>query len=340
MSKPGRTAARPQAGQRPPHPLLLVAELRAIAEFASGVLLRQAVQRRAPGGDGHPVVVLPGLSASDRSTGLLRRFLRELGYDAQPWGLGRNKGLRPGRVEQIREQLHSLHARHGAKVSLVGQSLGGLFARELAKLEPQLVRQVITLGSPFTGHLNATNAQRVYERLSGKRIADVDPAVHAGLRVKPPVPRTSVYSKLDGVVTWHRSIEPARPGGESIHLRGCSHLGMAASPAALYLIAHRLAEPVAAWRPFAPRGWQRLVYGVHDSLRSTGRSHAAAQAARQTGSNQALQRPRRLSMNKPWRASCSPGVPAEIEAMAELPDGKGGKVLRRGLRDRTRASEH
>ena len=253
-----------RADQAPPHFLLLASELRAAGEFASGALLYRTVRRIAPRGDGHPVLVLPGLAAGDGSTLLLRRFLNKLGYAASPWGLGRNCGLTAERVEQLREQLCTLQQRHQLKVSLVGQSLGGLFARELAKLEPQRVRQVITLGSPFTGHLHATNASRVYEHLSGERVATIDEARRQQLRSKPPVPTSSIYSKLDGIVCWRNSIELALPGSENIHLRGCSHLGMAASPLALYLIAQRLVEPDGGWRPFAPRGWQRIVYGTTD----------------------------------------------------------------------------
>jgi hypothetical protein len=280
MSKSASAVFGPRGADMPPHRLLMLAELRAFGEFATGALLRRTVRRCAPAGDGHPVLVLPGLFASDRSTALLRRFLREQGYVPVPWGFGRNRGVRPGMDEHLRERLHSLHTRHGTKVSLVGQSLGGLFARELAKFEPQYVRQVITLGSPFTGDLTATRARRLYERLSGERLDELDPELPGRLRIKPPVPTSSIYSKLDGVVRWHCSIEPGRPEGQSIHLRGSSHLGMAANPAALYLIAHLLAEPEGAWRPFAPQGWQRLLYGI-DGPAGHGLHQPAAVAPRQ-----------------------------------------------------------
>ncbi len=248
----------------PPSRLLLALESRALLEFAAGAVLRRGVQRLAPRGDGHPVLVLPGLGASDVSTRLLRRFLTELGYQAIPWELGRNRGLRPGMEHQMRARLQALFALHGQKVSLVGQSLGGIFARELAKLEPRLVRQVITLGSPFTGHLRANNAVRTYEWLSGKRIDDAARDHPGRTPSKPPVPTTSIYSKLDGVVAWRCSIEAGLTGAENIHLRGVSHLGMAASPAALYLLADRLAQADGEWKPFRPASWQRLLYGIHD----------------------------------------------------------------------------
>ena len=155
---------------------------------------------------------------------------------------------------------------HGQKVSVIGQSLGGVFAREIARHDPALVRQVITLGSPFTGHPLASTGTHLYEWLSGDRFEDLDFNRHLEMRVKPPVPTTSIFSKLDGVVAWPCSIEEGRPDGESINLRGGSHIGMFSSPNALYLIAERLAQPENDWKPFEPRGVQRLLYGTNDHL--------------------------------------------------------------------------
>ena len=264
MPQPTRHPHAPRPDLAPPPKLLLALESRAVFEFAAGAALRRGLQRIAPSGDGHPVLVLPGLGASDLSTRLLRRFLRELGYRAVPWELGRNTGMRPGMAQHLRAKLQSLFDRDGRKVSLIGQSLGGIFAREKAKHEPQLVRQVITLGSPFTGHLRANNAVRAYEWLTGDVVKRSGPDLSERLRAKPPVPTTSIYSKLDGVVAWRCSIEPGQAEAENIHLRGVSHLGMAASPAALYLLAERLAQPEGGWKPFHPLRWQRLLYGVHD----------------------------------------------------------------------------
>ena len=107
------------------------------------------LQRVLPTGDGHPVLVLPGLLAGDGSTWILRRILRRLGYRAYGWGLGRNIGPTPHAVDGMIELLNQLYTRHNAPVSLIGWSLGGIFARNLARNHPSAVRQVITLGSPF-----------------------------------------------------------------------------------------------------------------------------------------------------------------------------------------------
>lgn len=241
---------------------LLACEYRAFFEFAAGLSAYRGMQYVVPPGDGHPIMILPGLGASDFSTQLLRNFLQSLGYVALPWGLGINTGIVEGKAQRLHQRMQALAKEHGRKISLIGQSLGGVFARELAKLEPDLVRQVITLGSPFAGHPHATNATRVYEWLSGDRIEDLDYELVQGLQNKPPVPTTSIFSKTDGVVSWRCSLEREGPEAESIHLRGVSHLGMAASPAALYLVAHRLAEPEGDWQAFAPQGWQKMFYSV------------------------------------------------------------------------------
>jgi len=183
------------------------------------------------------VLVLPGFLADDLSTRPLRRFLGRLGYRAHPWLLGRNLGS----VGATRERLHAraaeLHARHGRKLSLVGWSLGGIFARELAKQMPERVRQVITLGSPF-----ADVARRV-ERL----------------RQPPPVPSTAIYSKSDGIAHWEACRESEGPERENIEVPA-SHCGLGWSPIVLFAIADRLALAEGQWKPFARDGWRAVLY--------------------------------------------------------------------------------
>ncbi|MEY3446374.1 MAG: hypothetical protein RIR45_1129 [Pseudomonadota bacterium] len=245
---------------------LLAFEQRAFWEFWAGLASFKALQWMVPKGDGHPVLVIPGLGASDASTALLRRFLDDLGYVTYPWGLGRNKGVKEENADLMLQRLQFIYDHHGKKVSVIGQSLGGVFARELARFAPQMVRQVITLGSPFTGHPLASTGTHLYEWLSGDRFEDLDFDQHLQIRIKPPVPTTSIYSKLDGVVAWECSIEEGRPEGESINLRGNSHIGMGSSPTALYLIAERLAQPEDRWKPFDATGLARIFYGANDHV--------------------------------------------------------------------------
>src|SRR5205085_7827533 len=137
-------------------------ELRAFGEFSASLALMPLLQR-TPRGDGHSVLVVPGLIASDTSTQLLRAYLAQRGYDARGWGLGRNMGLKDGLKDKMLRLVRRLHAQSGRKVSVVGWSLGGVYAREIAAEIPEAVRTCIMLGSPIHGHPRSTNAWRVYE---------------------------------------------------------------------------------------------------------------------------------------------------------------------------------
>ena len=244
----------------PPSLWLLMLEARAPWE-AMGLAAVSPWLSKLPAGDGHPVLVLPGLGASDFSTSALRRFLDQQGYSAQPWQQGVNLGPRSGVIDGCRERIQTLSAQHGgAPVSLIGWSLGGIFAREMAKELPDQVRCVITLGTPFTGHPKATNAWRFYQMVSGQHSQDDD--LLAEVRKPPPVPTTSIYSKTDGIVAWPCSINPARHAHtENIEVRA-SHLGMGMNPLAMYAIADRLRQDPAHWKRFDAQGARRWFFKV------------------------------------------------------------------------------
>lgn len=256
--------------------LLLLEGQRALLEGLSTApatpLLRRAAQ-----GDGQPVLVLPGFMASDLSTSLLRRFLKDRGFSAHPWLQGRNRGPHDAVGEGLSERLADLQGRYGRKVSIIGWSLGGIYAREIAKRAPDRVRQVISLGSPFGDIERPTNASRLFEfvsilrdretarnstrnptRKTASRSARVDE-----LRNPPPrsVPSTAIFTKTDGVVHWSTCLEPETEHTENIEVPG-SHCGLGFNPLVLYAIADRLSQPEGAWRPFDEhrQGWQSLAY--------------------------------------------------------------------------------
>jgi pimeloyl-ACP methyl ester carboxylesterase len=256
------TARRPNP-PRPPGPLLRLLEGRAWFEAGATLALRPLWQL-APRGDGHPVLVLPGLIAGDPSTAILRRFLARLGYAATPWGQGVNCGPRPGVLDGLRRKIRQLAADHGRTVSLIGWSLGGLYARELAKEMPDAVRLVISMASPFTGNPRASNAVKLYELVSGQRVGA--PEFHEPLRASPPVPTTSIWSRSDGVVSWRCCVERPQPRVENIEIQA-SHLGIGSHPLALFAIADRLAQPEGRWAPFQRDGWRKLMYGDPDAAR-------------------------------------------------------------------------
>ena len=247
---------------RPPSPLLALTELpRALAEFGT-IPWAAPMLMMAPRGDGHPVLVLPGFSTTDRSTGVLRRYLTRIGYDAYAWELGRNLGPRAigQRAEKLIARLEEIYTATGKKVSLVGWSLGGILARQLSRRRPDMVRDIVTLGSPFAGDPRSTNVWRLYEMLSGQRMKDPD--TQAQLRESheaPPVPSTAIFSKYDGIVAWQSCIEPESATTDNIEVPG-SHCGLGVNPVVLYAVAERLAQPEGAWKPFDRKGLRTLLY--------------------------------------------------------------------------------
>lgn len=256
------TQAQTDGAIRPPSALLALTELpRALAEFST-LGIAAPFLANAPRGDGHPVMVLPGFVTSDISTTVLRGFLARQGYDAHAWDLGRNLGPKAiGREgEKLVARLRAIHDATGKKVSLIGWSLGGVMARQLARRAPEAVRQVITLGSPFTGNPRASTVWRSYQILTGQRLDDPD--TQGQLResaTPPPVPSTAIYTRQDGIVAWQNCVEPAAPETDNIEVHG-SHCGLGVNPAVLYAIADRLAQAEGDWRPFNRSGLRALVY--------------------------------------------------------------------------------
>ena len=249
------TADIPGALHRGPPPAwwLLALEVRALAEWTS-VLPALPILGRAPKGDGHAVMVFPGLSANDVSTMPLRRFLQSRNYASSGWQQGFNLGPRPGVMEAAREQLEATFAANGQrKVSLLGWSLGGIYARELAKERPEMVRCVITLGTPFAGEPRSTRAWRLYELASGQKAARESTSYD--LPAAPPVPTTSIYSRGDGIVAWQGSIQQQKSNApapsENIAILAASHMGLGINPAAWWAVADRLAQPEGQWQPFS-----------------------------------------------------------------------------------------
>jgi len=220
-------------------------ELRAGFEFAAGVAALPWL-RLAPTGDGHSVLVIPGLVTSDISTQLLRNVLTSLGYDVHGWGLGRNYGLRPGLEAKMLGTMRRLCERSGRKLSLIGHSIGGTYARMLAAERPEEVRTVITLGCPLT-EPRASNVGRTYAFTPGESSTSMKLWEQA--RATPLVPTTSIYSRTDGLVPWRSSIQGSSAHTENVEVVS-SHIGMAVHPMVLYIITERLAQIEGQWRPF------------------------------------------------------------------------------------------
>ena len=219
---------------------LAMEPLRGVIAHLIGGLRASEVAAKVPHGNGEPTLVIPGLGTSGLSTSTLRRFLRGAGYKVYDWGLGRNVGPRGGIdswLARLEFRLSEISGKNGGKqVHLVGWSLGGIYARELAKRCPRLVRQVVTLGSPLSGEPEATNGKLLYRLLTGGT-AGQDEALLARVRVAPRVRCTSLYSKLDGVVAWESSASSQRTAHHAFEVQGVSHLGLVSHPRALAAVA-------------------------------------------------------------------------------------------------------
>jgi pimeloyl-ACP methyl ester carboxylesterase len=258
----GGNEAQASRRLRPPGLVLLLAEARGILEFNASLLLSPLLLR-APRGDGHPVLTLPGFLASDLSMMPMRRYLSELGYDTHAWRMGRNIGGVSRMRGALRDRLRAVFNENGRKVSLVGWSLGGVYARDLALQAPEMVRYVVTLGSPFADDVRATNATRLYEALSGET---VDPESELSKEVAGdlPVPTSAIYSRADGVVNWRTARLRPSASAENIEVYLASHVGLGVNPAALWAVADRLAQAEGQFHQFDRSGPFAIAYAPPD----------------------------------------------------------------------------
>jgi len=228
----------------------LVGEVRWVGEWIAGALWNG--HDALPEGDGHGVLLLPGFLASDRSLAPLARVLRRLGYRTYRSGLNPNTGPTQATVEWLRARVVDVMERVDGPISIVGQSLGGIYAREIARAYPDGMRAVITLGSPFRAP-DDTHASKVAAAMSSwwdEEERERRRGLHKPLRV----PTTSIFSKSDGIVPWKACLELPGPRRENIEV-ATSHIGMSVHPEVIGIVADRLALSPGSWRPYrAARG--------------------------------------------------------------------------------------
>jgi pimeloyl-ACP methyl ester carboxylesterase len=231
--------------------LLLLAEGRAVFE-AMTLVPSAPFLLASPRGDGHDVVVIPPFGAGDTFTTVLRTFLGRLGYRVHKWdrhevlGLHRLVTVALARIKEVR-------ADGRGRLSLIGHSLGGIYAREIARGAPDDIRDVITVGSPFAGDLKSNYVWPMYEVATGTRIDTIPTRYLEQMNEPPPVPATAIFSKTDGVASWSCCVEQERPTTENVEVFG-SHIGLLHHPAVFAVIADRLAQPEGTWAPFSPSG--------------------------------------------------------------------------------------
>ncbi len=265
MSEASTVSRHPHVG--PPRLIDSLLEPRALLEMA---LLPGSLPLllAAPAGDGHPVLLLPGFLADERSLIALKLFLARRGYDVRSWGLGRNVGFQRRHVKALPQKIRHLHSKTGRKVSLVGWSLGGVFSMLGAHEATECVRSVITLGSPLSmdraGSQSAPLVRVLYRLVShplGSAAHAMQPrAKDVREHRRLPIPTSCLYSLGDGVVPpQEATIDGDAALHENIRVPG-SHLGLGFNGLVLAIVADRLAQPEGAWKPFQPAGMLGRVY--------------------------------------------------------------------------------
>lgn len=236
--------------------LSLTDHLRSLATF--GTLAAAAPWlETAPRGQGQPVLVLPGLSTGDLSTLPLRRWLSHMGYSAYGWGLGLNFGPTRRVMGSLPLLVDEMAVEHGMPVTVIGWSLGGNFARHVARQNPAAVRQVITLGSPIRlTSVRQVASMGMYSKLERWHVPVDERPQHELTLGYLPVPSSAIYSKCDGVVDWRACMIDPGPTAENIAIHG-SHTGLGHDPSAFWAIADRLGQRGNSWKPFVAPPWSR-----------------------------------------------------------------------------------
>lgn len=249
-----------QNTKRPSKWLFAAEPARALLElgvyFAGKPLLK-----RLPKGNGEAVLVLPGFMANDFSTRPLRAFLEKLGYKPYTWDLGMNLG-KPSYIDKVVDRVKEISKENKRrKITIIGWSLGGIYAREAAKICPKKVSQIITLGSPFAGLNKPNSVSWLYKLVSGQKLEDLDKDLIARIKEPVPVPMTAIYSHNDGIVSWENCIEQEEgPFTQNIQVNG-SHCGMIHNVFVLSCIANRLNQSRRHWKPFETSAWyERFLY--------------------------------------------------------------------------------
>ena len=234
--------------ERPSLALLCSEPLRAAKELA---LCRFGKSEAKPG-DGHPIVIFPGLGADGRSVAILRARCHALGYEVYDWGRGFNTGPRgdlDAWLHGLKTEIEEMLCGHTQPATLIGWSLGGFYAREIGKLMTLRIRQVITMGTPFNEGADQSNVGWLFRLLSGSS-SSIDPVLSRRLRTPPPVRTTSIYSRSDGVVAWQTCCHHKRSRLVQDIEVGGSHVGMGWNRDVLAVVADRLGQKSGALRRY------------------------------------------------------------------------------------------
>jgi pimeloyl-ACP methyl ester carboxylesterase len=207
----------------------ILREVRAPFEFAS-VALHVHALRQAPRGNGRAVLLVPGYLADDHSMRPLGAYLKYLNYDVYYTELGRNMGKVNADMMRLGDRVESVsQSVGGEKVTLIGWSLGGVLTREVARLFPDVVQEVLTLGTPIVGGPKFTSVGKRYAKRNNIDLDEFELDVHQRNSIGLTQPVTSIYSKSDGVVAWQASVDIYNHQATNIEVNG-SHIGLGVNP--------------------------------------------------------------------------------------------------------------
>lgn len=229
--------------------------------YKSRWLMHSKAIESTPNGHGSAVLVLPGFGGADWTTAVCRTMLSEKGYRPYEWENGINRGPNHNTVRHLKQRLDKINQAHGGKVDIIGHSLGGIFARELARQNPDKVARVITMGSPvgigFYPKSGILGVEMLFQMLNPHAPLNGEPALAKNLIVPPKgVATTSIYTRNDGIVHWKSCLNPITDKSENIEVgtawRPVAHCGLIANEAALAVMFDRLAQSTSKWRPFNP----------------------------------------------------------------------------------------
>ena len=227
--------------KRPSLKLYFTEPFRAIKDRQRGSKYLKRINAK-PTKNGQPVLVIPGFMASGASTKSIRYLVENLGYEPYDWACGRNYG-EVEKVQQVSNLIDQIYAKKQQKITLIGWSLGGVFARVLAKEHPTKIDQVITLASPFASLTAPNNASWLFSLITGgKKVKDAAQQWLDDLAEPPTIPTTAVYTKQDGIVPWAACMNPiTNKEHRNIEVNG-AHIGLGYNPEVFQIIEKALSQ--------------------------------------------------------------------------------------------------
>ncbi len=226
---------------KPPSKFNTLKEIRAPLEWLFAYSNRKKLAH-VPRGDGRIVILVPGYGADEWSMRPLKRFLQSINYQVFDWGHGRNRGHVSHDSELLASTVKIISQNYDQQsITLIGWSLGGVLAREVARLHPDRVNEVITMGTPLVGGPKYTVVAKKYAKSMDMDLDHYEAEIHAINSIGINQPLTVIYSKSDGVVGWRATVDHYNQQARNTEVN-CSHMGMGVNAEVWQIIAETLGQ--------------------------------------------------------------------------------------------------